>query len=190
MNARLLVGFFVVFFLVLSCGAAFFQRAAADPPFNGTVRDPTGSVIVKASVVLRNVDNNQAYKTTSNSTGFYILTSVPPGNYELTAEFQGFAKYSQTGIVMRVAQTATIDVSLKVAGSTQEVTVTTEAPVIEPTRTEISQVIETQQSQSLPISGRLFTDFALLSPGVTTGRIGLQSPFTHPSVTRISFGSH
>ncbi len=188
MNARLLISLLVVFVLVLSCGAAFSQGAAADAQLNGMVRDPTGSVIVKASVTLRNVDNNQAYKTTSNSTGFYILTSVPPGNYELTAEFQGFAKYSQTGIVMRVAQTATIDVSLKVAGATQEVTVTTDAPVIEPTRTEISQVIEAQQIQSLPISGRLFTDFALLSPGVTTGRIGLQSTFTDPSVTRISFG--
>ena len=78
--------------------------------------------------------------------------------------------------------------NLKVAGTTQEVTVNTEAPVIEPTRTEVSQVIETQQIQSLPISGRLFTDFALLSPGVTTGRISLQSTFTDPSVTRISFG--
>src|SRR6266700_713041 len=188
MNARLLISLLVVFVLVLSCGAAFSQGAAADAQLNGMVRDPTGSVIVKASVTLRNVDNNQAYKTTSNSTGFYILTSVPPGNYELTAEFQGVAKYSQPGIVMRVAQTATIDVSLKVAGATQEVTVTTDAPVIEPTRTEISQVIEAQQIQSLPISGRLFTDFALLSPGVTTGRIGLQSTFTDPSVTRISFG--
>jgi len=103
------------------------------------------------------VDNNQVYKATSNSTGFYILTSVPPGNYELTAESQGFAKYSQTGLVLRVAQTATIDMSLKVAGTTQEVTVSTDAPVIEPTRTEISQVIEAQQIQSLPISGRLFT---------------------------------
>src|SRR5260221_710526 len=188
MKARLLVSLLVVFVLVLSCGAAFSQGAAADAQLNGTVRDPTGSVIVKASVTLRNVDNNQACKTTSNGTGFYIPTSVPPGNYELTAEFQGFAKYSQTGIVMRVAQTATIDVSLKVAGATQHVTVSTHAPVIEPTRTEISQVIETQQIQSLPISGRLFTDFALLSPGVTTGRVGLQSTFTDPSVTRISFG--
>jgi len=187
MKARFASGLLLVFVLVLSCGAVFAQ-GASDAQLNGTVRDQTGGVIVKASVTLRNVDNNQVYKATSNSTGFYILTSVPPGNYELTAESQGFAKYSQTGLVLRVAQTATIDMSLKVAGTTQEVTVSTDAPVIEPTRTEISQVIEAQQIQSLPISGRLFTDFALLSPGVTTGRIGLQSTFTDPSVTRISFG--
>ena len=61
----------------------------------------------------------------------------------------------------------------EVARPAQEITVNTEAPVIEPTRTEVSQVVETQQIQALPISGWLFTDFALLSPGVTTGRISL-----------------
>src|ERR1051325_83560 len=168
--------------------AASAQSSAAEAQLNGSVRDQTGSVIVKAAVALRNVDTNQVYKTSSNNTGFYVLTNVPPGNYELTAESQGFAKYLQTGIVLRVAQVATIDVTLKVAGTTQEVTVNTEAPIIEPTRTEVSQVVETQQIQALPIAGRLFTDFALLSPGVTTGRIGLQSTFTDPTVTRISFG--
>jgi len=174
--------------LLFSANAAFAQVSAAEAQLNGSVRDQTGSMVAKASITLRNVDTNQAYKTTSNSVGFYILTNVPPGNYELTTESQGFAKHSQTGIVLRVAQVATIDVSLKVAGTTQEITVNTEAPVIEPTRTEVSQVVETQQIQALPIAGRLFTDFALLSPGVTTGRISLQSTFTDPSVTRISFG--
>jgi carboxypeptidase family protein/TonB-dependent receptor-like protein len=174
--------------LLLSSNAALAQVSAAEAQLNGSVRDQTGGLVVKTAITLRNVDTNQAYKTTSNSVGFYILTNVPPGNYELTAESQGFAKYSQTGIVLRVAQVATIDVNLKVAGTTQEITVNTEAPVIEPTRTEVSQVVETQQIQALPIAGRLFTDFALLSPGVTTGRISLQSTFTDPATTRISFG--
>jgi len=181
----LVISALVLFF---SCNAAYAQSSAADAQLNGSVRDQTGSVIAKAAVTLRNVDTNQTYKTTYNGVGFYILPNVPPGNYELTVESPGFGKYSQTDIVLRVAQVATIDMNLKVAGTTQEVTVSTEAATIEPTRTEVSQVIETQQIQSLPISGRLFTDFALLSPGVTTGRISLQSTFTDPSVTRISFG--
>ena len=178
----------LVFVSLVLHRAAPAQSSAAEAQLNGSVRDQTGSVIVKAAVALRNVDTNQVYKASSNNTGFYVLTNVPPGNYELTAESQGFAKYLQTGIVLRVAQVATIDVTLKVAGTTQEVTVNTEAPIIEPTRTEVSQVVETQQIQALPIAGRLFTDFALLSPGVTTGRIGLQSTFTDPTTTRISFG--
>ncbi len=174
--------------LLLSHRAALAQANTGDAQLNGSIRDQTGSVIVKAAVSLRNVANNQVYKASSNNVGFYTLTNVPPGNYDLTIESQGFAKYEQKGLVLRVAQVATIDVSLKVAGTTQEVVVNTEAPVIEPTRTEVSSVVETQQIQALPIAGRQFTDFALLSPGVTTGRISLQSTFTDPTVTRISFG--
>ncbi len=173
--------------VILSRQTVLAQVSAAEAQLNGSIRDQTGSMVVKASVSLRNVDTNQVYKTSSNSIGLYVLTNIPPGNYEFTAESQGFARYAQTGIVLRVAQVATIDVTLKVA-SEQQVVVTTDAPVIEPTRTEVSQVVETQQIQALPISGRLFTDFALLSPGVTTGRISLQSTFTDPTVTRISFG--
>jgi hypothetical protein len=180
--------FMLAFLVLLPLRAMMAQVSAAEAQLNGVVRDQTGSVIVKAAVSLRNVATNQVYKTSSSGAGLYILTNVPPGNYELTAESQGFAKYSQTGIVLRVAQVATLDVTLQVAGANEEVVVNTEAPVIEPTRTEVSQVVETQQIQALPIAGRLFTDFALLSPGVTTGRISLQSTFTDPSVTRISFG--
>src|SRR6478736_7054358 len=110
----LVISALVLFF---SCNAAYAQSSAADAQLNGSVRDQTGSVIAKAAVTLRNVDTNQTYKTTSNGVGFYILPNVPPGNYELTAESPGFGKYPQTGIVLRVAQVATIDMNLKVAGT-------------------------------------------------------------------------
>jgi hypothetical protein len=90
--------------------------------------------------------------------------------------------------VLTVGQVATIDVTLAIAAGSESVTVYAATPVIEPARTEISQVVQTEQIQSLPINGRLFTDFALLSPGVATGRTGLQSTFTDPATTRISFG--
>ncbi|HKD45194.1 MAG TPA: TonB-dependent receptor [Candidatus Angelobacter sp.] len=177
-----------VFYLAFFSASALAQVSTAEAQLNGTVHDQTGRVIVKASVSLRNVDTNHVYQGASVGDGSYILTNLPPGNYELTVQAQGFAKYSQKGIALRVGQVATIEIGMKVAAATETVEVTTEAPVIEPTRTEVSQVIATQQIDSLPISGRLFTDFALLTPGVTTGRIGLQSTFTDPTVTRISFG--
>ncbi|HKD15402.1 MAG TPA: carboxypeptidase regulatory-like domain-containing protein [Candidatus Angelobacter sp.] len=188
--ARFRVTFVVLSALLVFLAAlpALSQVSISQAQLNGTVRDQTGSLIVKATVTLRDVDTNRVYTATSNTSGYYILANLPPGNYELTAEAPGFGKYKQTGFVLNVGQVATIDIGMKVAQASEELTVNTEAPIIEPTRTEVSQVIATQQIQSLPISGRLFTDFALLSPGVTTGRIGLQSTFTDPSVTRISFG--
>lgn len=173
--------------LFLSVQPAFSQASTALAQLNGSVSDPSGGLIAKAKINLRSVDTNQSYATTSNAQGYYVLSSIPPGNYELTATFTGFGKYSQQ-MTLRVGQAATVDISMKVATAKEQVVVTAESPVIEVTRSEVSQVIETQQIDSLPISGRQFTDFALLSPGVATGRISLQSTLTDPTVTRISFG--
>lgn len=178
----------VLAIVLLTTLPAMSQVSIAQAQLNGTIHDPSGGVVPKVSLSLRDVDNNRVYSTTTNTSGYYMLANLQPGKYELTADYTGFSKYKQSGIVLTVGQAATIDITLKVAATTEEVDVTAEAPTIEPSRTEVSQVVATQQIQSLPISGRLFTDFALLSPGVTTGRIGLQSTFTDPTVTRISFG--
>lgn len=174
-------------FFCLGWARPVFSQATAQAQLNGTVRDQSGAA-VKTAINLRNVDTNQTYTTSSSDAGYYIFTNVPPGTYELSVDASGFARFALS-LPLSVGQIATADVPLKVAAAGEKIVVSAESmPVIEPTRTEISQVIATQQIQDLPISGRLFTDFALLSPGVTTGRVSLQSTFTDPSTTRISFG--
>ena len=174
-------------FLTLCADAAFAQAVITVAQLNGTVRDTTGSVVANAAVSLRSLDTNRTYTSTSDSSGYYIVSNLPPGPYELNVSYSGFAPYVQSGIQLRVGQTATLDVTLTVQGIQQALDVTLEAPAIEPTRTEISNVIETRQIESLPISGRLFTDFALLTPGVTTGRTSVGSTITEFEVTRVSF---
>src|SRR5208282_969184 len=132
-------------------------------------------------------DTNQTFQAITNTTGFFVLPNLPPGKYELTITVAGFAKYQQTGIVLTVGQVFTISPVLKVASASETVTVTTEAPLIEPTKTEISQVVGTEQIESLPISSRVFTDFALLTPGVASSRTSLGTTFTEFEVTQISF---
>src|SRR5262249_43147942 len=102
--------------------------------------------------------------------------------------YTGFGKFVQTGIALSVGQTATVNVTLRVAAKGEIITVSTEVPPVETTRTEISQVIDTKQIDSLPVSGRLFTDFALLTPGVASGRTSLGTTFTEFEITQISFG--
>ena len=176
---------------MILCGwakPAFSQGGASGAQLNGTVRDASGGSVAKAILTLRDAGTNRTYTAVSNDNGLYVIPNLPPGSYELTTEATGFAKSTQTGIVLTVGQVATIDVTVSVAQSSEKVVVTTETPPVEPTRTEISQVIDTRQIQDLPISGRLFTDFALLTPGVATGRTSLQSTITEFEVTRISFG--
>lgn len=167
---------------------AFGQAALSFAQLNGTVQDTTGRIVVGASVSARNLGTNQSYAATTNSSGYYVVPNLPPGQYELTVQATGFGKSVETGLNLTVGQTATLDVTLKVAGVGESVTVTTEAPPVETSRTEISQVIDAPQIQSLPVNGRQFVDFALLTPGVATGRTSIQSTFTEPDITRISFG--
>ncbi len=171
-----------------SAHVMFAQGSIANAQLSGTVTDPSGRVVVGASIRMRNTATDTTYTATSNESGFYALANVPPGTYELKASSTGFANFTQTGIVLTVGQVATINVGLRVASLGETVIVTTEAPTIEPTKTEISQVIETQQIQALPTSSRLFTDFALLTPGVSISRTSLGTTVTEFETTQISFG--
>ena len=173
--------------VVSSAPSAVAQAGLSFAQLNGTVLDAGGRTVVSAQVVVRDLDTNQSFQSTTNTAGFFIVPNLPPGKYELTISSPGFAKYKQTGITLTVGQTATVNATLKVAAASEVVTVTTEAPLIEPTKTEISQVVETEQIESLPISNRVFTDFALLTPGVASSRTSLGTTFTEFEVTQISF---
>jgi hypothetical protein len=172
--------------LFFSAGPTWSQTSVAQ--LNGTVLDESGGTVSGAAISLREMDRNTMYSATSDQSGYYAIPNLPPGRYELKAEFKGFSKYTQTGTILTVGETATVNITLKVEAHGEEVIVSTEAPTIEPTKTEISQVIDTKQINDLPISGRLFTDFALLTAGVATGRTSLQSTITEFESTRVSFG--
>lgn len=173
---------------VVLATTAFSQASLSTAQLNGTVLDTGGRAVAKAQIVLRSVDTNQSYTSTTNEAGFYVLPSLPPGRYDMSVTSSGFAKYQQTGISLSVGQSGSINVTLKVASVGEVITVTTEVPPVETTRTEISQVIDTQQIADLPTVNRRFTDFALLTPGVATSRTALGTTFTEFEVTQISFG--
>src|SRR5277367_4315233 len=186
MGARPMLLAVLVIALLFACTSpAFSQITVAQ--LNGSVHDESGGSVKNATLTLRDTATNAVYRTNSNDSGLYVIPNLPPGTYELTVAFTGFATTLDKGIVLNVGQSATVDIALKVATQNEQVVVTTEVPPIEPTRTEISQVIDTQQIQDLPISGRQFTDFALLTAGVATGRSSLQSTITEFETTRISF---
>src|SRR5262249_17295687 len=121
--ARRLCFFAVVGILFLAAFAcpSFAQISAIGAQLNGTVRDASGRTNAKASVTLRDADTNRTYSTVSNDGGLYVFASVPPGRYELNTEATGFAKSTQTGIVLTVGQTATLDVNLRVATGAEKV---------------------------------------------------------------------
>lgn len=177
--------------LVLFLGSSWplcAQAGSTLAQLNGTVHDPANATVARAAITLRELNTDQVHLTTSNGLGLYFAVDLPPGQYELVVQAAGFAKRILSGIVLRVGQVATINIGLTIATHEEQMVVTSETPMVEPSRTETSQVIEAGQVSSLPISGRLFTDFVLLTPGVSTGRTSLQSTNTEFETTRVSFG--
>lgn len=133
----------------------------------GLVRDDTGAALPGASVVLTNDATGVAHETQTAANGAYRLSGLPPGEYTLHATLAGFSRHERKGLLLQVGQLATLDLTLKVGGVTETVTVTQAAPVVETGRTQLGVVVNRQDIESLPINGRDFLDFAVTVPGVS-----------------------
>jgi hypothetical protein len=137
---------------------------------SGTVRDASGGVVPTAKITLTSSDTGISRTTNSDADGRFSLTNLEPGTYELRAEHQGFKAAVQKGVVLTVGGSTALDVNMQVGSSSEVVTVTAGEPLIETTSANLSRVVEQRTIESLPILGRNFVDFALLSTGVAPGR--------------------
>lgn len=170
---------------LLLCPAAFSQSITAS--LHGRVSDSSGAVLTKASVTATNTETGLARSTTADDAGEYKIASLPVGNYKVQVKAASFQPQSRA-IALSIGQSATVDFSLVPGQVEQQVTVTTEAPLIETTRTSTDTVIEQAKIENLPVNGRQFIDFALLAPGVTIGDTtsGSTDVIIEP-VTKLSF---
>jgi Carboxypeptidase regulatory-like domain/TonB-dependent Receptor Plug Domain len=156
--------FLVVEFLLLSA-AAIAQDTAS---LTGTIRDNTGAVIPDASVTLKNTATGIARDLKTNSAGEYVAAAVPPGQYNLTVSVAGFRKYQADGVVLRVAQNARIDVTMRVGNTHEEVTVHGEGlPQVNTQSSELGGTITGKELRQLQLNGRNFTQLITLVPGVS-----------------------
>ena len=113
---------------------------------------------------------------TTNGAGIYVAPFLPPGAYEITASKAGFGKIARTNLTLQVGQTMTIDIALPLQTTTETVTVSSEASVVDTQKTDMSQVVSATQQENLPLAGRRWESFALMTPNVTTdGGSGLVS---------------
>jgi hypothetical protein len=151
-------------------------QTAGTANIEGVVTDTTGAVLPGVAVVVRNMDTNASRELVTDDGGRYRATALQPGRYEVTATMSGFTAAPRADVQASVGSTTTVDVQLRPASVTEEVTVTAEAPLIDTTRTDVSDVVSETEIQNLPINGRRWENFVLLSPGVTNdGNFGLVS---------------
>lgn len=151
--------------LLLTLGSFAFAQQSASATVEGVITDPNNAVVVGAKITARNVDNGLTREITTDASGLYRLTALPPGTYALSASATGFAENKYGNVTLTVGQKLNLDLSLRVNVS-ETITITGAAPVIETTRTNVAGSVGEQQVRSLPVNGRNFLDFATLTAGV------------------------
>ena len=157
--------FLVVGLFALSAAVAFAQDTAT---LTGTIRDNTGAVIPNASVTLKNSATGIVHELKTNSSGEYVAAALPPGQYNLSVSVAGFRKYQADGVILRVAQNARIDVTMRVGNSHEEVTVHGEGLAqVNTESSELGGTITGKELTQLQLNGRNFTQLITLVPGVS-----------------------
>src|SRR5215510_1404725 len=145
------------------CSAAVAQ--AGRGTVSGTVSDASGAVVTDSKVTATNTATGENFTINSNADGLFVFPLLPVGPYRVQATHAGFGVFNQE---VQVTIGAKIDLKmvLPVAAGNETVQVSAEAPVVETTRSSVSDTVGDRQIANLPTNGRNFLDFTLLTPGV------------------------
>jgi hypothetical protein len=155
-------------------GAAFAQTGT----IQGTVTDATGAIVQGAEVTVRNVGSNTSRAVSSSSVGGYSLPDLPAGSYEISVKKAGFRQFVVPAAPLTVAQVLTIDAKLEPGSVTEEVQVqANQIQDIDPESSQLSNLVDQQQMEDLPLITRDPYSLVLLSPGTS------QTDSTHGGFT-------
>ena len=152
-------------FLLVSLGAAQETRAT----IQGVVKDSQGGVVAAATVLVTNLDTNMSVSLKTDQTGRYQAPLLLPGNYVVTGEAPGFKKSVRAGITLALTDIREVEIVLQVGAITESVTVSTEAPLIDATRTDSGRVIDDRSVQDLPVMANTVFTMIRYSAGVQGG---------------------
>ncbi|PYS20165.1 MAG: hypothetical protein DMG11_30390 [Acidobacteria bacterium] len=152
--------------LVLVALPARAQSPSTGAQLSGTVMDPNGAVVQGARVILRSNTTGLEQSATTDASGQYRFLLVPAGQYSLSVDASGFGKLTNTGVTLTVGQVANLPITLQVAGVTTEVTVTSDAELVETQRTSVGSTVDQTRIDNLPINGRNYINFTLTNSQV------------------------
>ena len=171
---------FVVIVSLLLTGQAVAQQTVASASLGGRVEDANGSIVSGAILTITNLETNQKQTATSDGAGRYKFPYLQVGPYRLSITRNGFAPVTKE-VTMTVGQAFDLPLRLEIAGLSAQVTVTSDIPVIETVRTQVTETVLPLDIQRLPLNGRNYLDLALLVPGVSPTNTGSNQRFAETS---------
>src|ERR1035438_9552191 len=164
--------------MLVAATVSFGQATSGD--LTGTVKDPTGAVVTKASIVVTNEDTGVATTVQTGSAGEYHISNLIPGKYDIAVTASGFQPYTLRGVSVELNRTATSDITVTL-GTTATVEVSAEAgAVLDTTSTNLTTTFSNTELTYIPAAAQGGANqsgdrnVALLSPGVaSTGGLGI-----------------
>ena len=158
--------------VLLITGANGFGQSATDGAIGGTVTDSTDAVIPNATVVIRSNTTGAEQTVKADSEGYFRAVHLPPASYVVTISVPGYSKSESKDVTVQVGLLTDISTRLVIGSETTTVEVTSEAPALNTTSPDFSNVISQQVLQDLPVSNYRWSAYAALTPGVTVDSSG------------------
>src|SRR5664279_933992 len=155
--------------VVLLCSTLAFAQSDLGS-ISGFVKDPSGAVVAKAKVTVRNESGLERQGTTNDS-GYYTVTNIPPGMYTIRVEVAGFKKYESSANKLDASGALSADVTLTVGSATETVEVSATAQVLQTESAAVQKNVTREQIDSLELNGRNPIFMANLVPGTRGGNL-------------------
>jgi hypothetical protein len=133
---------------------------------SGTVTDPQAAVIAGAAVSVTNTGTSTTTRLTTNASGYYEAPLLLPGDYSITVESAGFKKSVRSGLTLGLSEQLQINIQLEVGGTTESVTVTAEAPMLDTSTVTTGRAITHREVMDLPVLGNNIVMLTRFAPGV------------------------
>ncbi len=167
---RLRLVAFAVLVAILALGLSFSpllraQSLSSSAALSGTVSDPAGARVAKATVKLTDSEKGINRTTTAGAEGEFSFALLPPGNYTIEASAQGFKTSRQSGIVLNVGDSVVENISLNI-GASEQVTVTESGPLLQTEDANVSTEIASKQVEELPLNVRNVIGLVMLNSSV------------------------
>ncbi len=143
----------------------------------GSITDPTNAVLSGVKVTLTNDATNVSRTVTSNDSGDYVFVEVAPGEYHTEYELTGFKKNVRRGIVVELNQVVGLNMVLQIGQAQEVIDVTSEAPIVDTTSTQLGALVNNRSVNELPLNARDTYQFLQLQPGVQSQFGGSNSTF-------------
>ncbi len=164
MNCRPAVWLCIV---ALFCGLLPLSGQEARATLLGRVTDPSNAVVVGAKVDALNMDTGVHFASTTNGSGDYIIPFLIPGPYTIAVESTGFKTYTRSGIVVRVNDQVSVNVTMELGQASQSVEVTAETPMLDTSTASMGQVVDSRTIMDMPLKDGMVLIMATFAPGVT-----------------------